>query len=196
METTTRLQGKAAVLFFCIILSSNLYGQEYLRGFGIRVGGYAAYQAVTYKEFITPKLAVESVIGKNTSNFDRNISLQILTEYHGKIGRGACLNWYAGGGPSLMYWYMGSAYYNSRTIYTENGTKLRGALNTVLGLECKIGSWPLNVSLDFGPSITVYPYVQTNFMVNAGLRYTIKNTKFTAHHRLGKGHYKRGARHF
>lgn len=179
------------ILSFCFT-QSNAFTQESKRAFGLRMGGYAAYNALDYKEYLSPNFAIETVLGKNKSSTDQNTSLQILFQFQNRVGgAGSKLSWYTGGGPAVMYWYSGSGYVNGRTLYASALPKFRGMVNTIVGLECTIGNLPLNAAIDLGPSFTVYPYFQINFMVNASFRFTIKNDKLMVRHKSG-----RNGRHF
>lgn len=196
MGTTITLNIKTVLLFILVNLSFKVSSQEYLRGFGFRIGGYAAYQALTYKEFLSPQISLETILGKNTGKDSRNISLQTNFQYNINTRNFKQITFYGGLGPKFIYWFEGSDLAERSDFYTKNNPKYRLAINSLIGVEAKIGNLPLSTALDFGPSFFVYPYTKMDLMLNASVFYTIKNRRFTAHSHLSKKAYSKRGRRF
>jgi hypothetical protein len=74
-------------------------------------------------------------------------------------------DWYWGLGGDLGFWNSGNYYYNQ-----NNGKYYTGAwggFDVVFGVEYTFEEVPVNIALDFGPSIRLFPYV--GFTGNGGL---------------------------
>lgn len=105
-------------------------GSDYTTALGIRIG-YPF--GVSLKHFVAPHGAVEGILG-----FGYGFNLTALYEYHGDISGASGLKWYAGGGLSFYSW-----------------RNYGGSLGVVgiLGLDYKIPSAPIDLSLDWMPGV-------------------------------------------
>lgn len=197
MKTYSTSKNKLILFIISVFfVNAELNSQEFLRGFGVRIGGYSAYQGLSYKEFLTPSLSMESVIGKNTGSDARNVSLQVIFQHNMYFKKTDRISCYVGAGPKMFYWYRGNGTTSRDNLYLEKDTKCKYALNALFGLQAKIGQFPLSISIDCGPSFFIFPYTKTNLMLNSSLFYTIKNTKFTAHTHLSKSSYSKNRSRF
>lgn len=115
---------------------------------------------ITYKHFVTDKHAFEAIA--YFVNYGARITG--LYEIHGNINNAPGLRWYVGPGVHV-------GFYNNKN---GNGTAI--GVDGVLGLDYKINSAPINISLDWQPSIEFGSYKNTGFTGGwggIGLRYTL-----------------------
>lgn len=114
---------------------------------------------VTFKHFISDKNALEGI------GYFFNYGLRItgLYEIHGNINNAAGLKWYVGPGAHI-------GFYNNKY---GGGAAL--GIDGVLGLDYKINSAPINLSIDFQPSIEFGSFKNTGFIGWGGIaiRYTL-----------------------
>ncbi len=131
---------KLLLLFsICCIVVCNANGQSmgrtYKTALGVKVwdGG-----GISFKKFVAPLNAIE-VIGYFNKKGTR---LTGLYEIHGNIVDAPGLKWYIGPGAHLGFY-----------DYKEyNGDKVVAGVDGVIGLDYKINSAPINLSLDWQPS--------------------------------------------
>lgn len=124
----------AAVIFLAFgtahAQSKSSEGYAYTNALGLRIGIPLGF---SYKHFINPQGALEGGLGIGPEILD----LTALYEYHGRLGSDPGFRWYGGGG--FDYWFGGS--------YSEL------SLSPVIGLDYKIKSVPIDLSLDWKPDI-------------------------------------------
>lgn len=126
------------VVICCLAISSataqsNVGSYSYKNALGVKFypGG------VSYKHFVNEKDALE-LIGYF---WNRGTRITGLYEIHGDIQNAAGLRWYIGPGAHVGFY--NNKYYNGRTYLGVDG---------VIGLDYKIKSAPINLSLDWQPS--------------------------------------------
>lgn len=100
--------------------------------------------AVTIKHFVKSDAAIEG-IGYFWKDGFRATGLY---EWHGDIRGAAGLKWYVGGGAHIDVW---DDEYRERND-TDGGAA--AGLDGILGLDYKFRGAPINISLDWQPSIT------------------------------------------
>ncbi len=128
-------------LFVCLFFFSNSVhaqsmGRSYKTALGIKVWDGAG---ITFKTFVSEKNAIE-LIGYFYKYGSR---LTGLYEIHGNIDGAPGLKWYLG--PGVHVGFYNEKYFGiSRAIAGIDG---------VLGLDYKINKAPINISLDWQPSI-------------------------------------------
>ncbi len=152
---------KLPVLLFAIFLTvysvkAQTAGSDYKTALGIKF--YPT--GVTLKHFISPKNALEG-IGYFVNYGARFVGLY---EMHNGIPNAGGLRWYYGGGAHV-------AVYNS-----NNGGGTALGIDGVLGLDYKINSAPINLSLDWQPYIEFGSFKNNGFTGNVGgiaIRYTL-----------------------
>ena len=93
--------------------------------------------AITFKHFVTDKNAVE-VLG---FFWNRGSRITGLYEIHGNIEEAPGLKWYIGPGAHIAFY--NNEYYQGKSYFGIDG---------VLGLDYKIRTAPINLSLDWQPS--------------------------------------------
>lgn len=92
---------------------------------------------VTFKHFISDRNALEAI----GYFFTSGARVTGLYEIHGNISNAGGLKWYLGPGAHI-------GFYNNKN---GGGTAL--GIDGVLGLDYKVGSAPINLSIDWQPSI-------------------------------------------
>jgi hypothetical protein len=105
--------------------------------------------AVTLKHFVKENRALEGLGYFHQDGF----RITGLYEIHGDIGNAPGLKWYIGGGAHVGFW--------NESWRNANRDKPSGAVlgvSGVLGLDWKIKGAPINMSLDWQPSINVVGY--------------------------------------
>lgn len=125
-------------LFSPLSLMSQSTGNSYKNALGVK----AYPTGITFKHFGRSSAAIE-VIGYF---YNRGSRLTVLYEYHGRIGDGG-LRWYVGPGAHV-------AFYNSKFF---GGGETIG-VDGVLGLDYKFRGAPINLSIDWQPSLEFGDY--------------------------------------
>ena len=149
------------VLFFAIFLTvssvkAQANGSDYRTALGVKF--YPT--GVTIKHFITAKNALEGL----GYFYNEGARITGLYEIHGNINNAPGLRWYVGPGAHL-------GFYNNK----YGGATAIG-VDGVLGLDYKINSAPINLSLDWQPSIEFGSGYGNGFSGNWGgiaIRYTL-----------------------
>lgn len=97
---------------------------------------------VTYKNFITQKAALEfqAIVA------DDGFRLGGLYEFHFPIAKAAGLNWYVGPGVHV-------GFYKSEYQKTYS-SKMELGVDGIIGLDYKFDGIPINLSLDWQPSVS------------------------------------------
>lgn len=137
---------KKTLLLFTLIMAIGLTAanaqnktaqtSNYQTAIGLRLG-YPF--GVTLKHFINPKGLLEGILGFWYGGFN----LTGLYEYHQDIESVEGLKWFAGGGADFTAWdYAG---YKGGSV----------GIDGIIGLDYKINSAPIDLSLDWKPSFYV-----------------------------------------
>ncbi len=130
----------ATSFFFCGLLaqaqsrSANSTGYQTALGLKIWDGG-----GVTIKHFLASNRAVEGI----GYFYGRGIRITGLYEIHYDIAGAPGLKWYVGPGAHL-------GFYNDKY---DNDNKVVIGIDGVLGLDYKFNTAPINISLDWQPSL-------------------------------------------
>lgn len=131
-------------------------GSDYKTALGIKF--YPT--AITVKHFISDKHALEGL----GYFFNYGARITGLYEIYGNINNAGGLRWYVGPGAHI-------GFYN-----TKYGGATSIGIDGVLGLDYKINSAPINLSLDWQPSIEFGDRFNNGFTGNWGgiaIRYTL-----------------------
>lgn len=137
---------KKLILLISVCASFSAFAQadnaaSYKSALGVKV---SAGVAASYKTFVTSKNALEV----QSTFFKQGVRLVGLYEFHSFSFAGAPgLGWYAGPGAHVGFWKK-----NYRDKY--NSTADIG-LDGVLGLDYRIKNAPINLSLDWQPSLSL-----------------------------------------
>jgi hypothetical protein len=149
------------VLLFAIFLTvSSVQAQTTGSSYKTALGFKFPPTGITVKHFITDKHALEGIAYFLTYG----ARITGLYEIHGNINQAPGLQWYIGPGAHL-------GFYNNKN---GNGTAL--GIDGVLGLDYKIDSAPINLSIDWQPFLEFGNFKNSGFIGNVGgiaIRYTL-----------------------
>lgn len=151
---------------FCSLLFSSK-AQQYSTAIGFK-GSVSNLDVAgadfSMKHFFNSPNALEVNLG-----FSRNyVWLQGLYAYNIEMRRG--VEWYYAFGGDFGYWNRNYAHYNNRKEY--EGFWLGADAN--MGLEYTFDSFPINVSVDIGPTLRVIPYLKLGVMSGFAVRFALK----------------------
>ncbi|MBC7868047.1 MAG: hypothetical protein H7X88_10995 [Gloeobacteraceae cyanobacterium ES-bin-316] len=117
---------------------SNIGSNDYTTALGVKF--YPG--AISLKHFVTEKNALEGI----AYFYNRGTRITGLYEIHSEIPNAGGLKWYIGPGAHI-------GFYNNKTYNDFNyGGKTFIGIDGVLGLDYKINSAPINLSIDWQPS--------------------------------------------
>lgn len=155
--------GLIGVLVFC--LSGLAIGQQYKTAIGIK-GGFPYYGSLDVKHFFG-EAAGEFRLGGGRYDF----FVQGLYERNYGLQEG--LDWYWGVGGHLGFWNYGNnkGYYHNNKYYNSGAY---GGIDAVLGLEYTFADFPLNLAVDAGPAINIFPFVRGYFGAAIAARFAIR----------------------
>lgn len=135
---------KKLFLVIAIALSASFsFAQDYQTAVGVR-GGFPA--GLTVKHFLSGDLAVEGLLHSRWGGF----GVTGLLEKHAKAFDVDGLNWYYGGGGHIGFYTWRK---NSPWDDEFNGTTMVIGVDGILGLEYNIGAIPINISVDWKPTV-------------------------------------------
>jgi hypothetical protein len=134
-------------MFLLVALTSALKAQDYHSAIGLRLGSPLA---ASYKFFISETDAIEVYLGFRSygSIGYTFINPGAMYEHHLPISSVDGLHWYFGGGASAYL-------YSYKSIYGTAGSNFGFGINGVLGLDYKFKDAPLNLSVDWLPTIVI-----------------------------------------
>jgi hypothetical protein len=140
------------VLFIGIM--STIQAQDYSTGIGLRGG---LYNGITLKHFLGNKLAVEGILVTRWGGFE----ITGLGEVHSRAFDVDSLNWYWGIGGHIVFWN------GDKTSWGEAGTTYTAiGVDGILGLEYSFSDFPINLGIDWKPSMNLIGY--SGFWADAG----------------------------
>lgn len=128
---------------FTISAKSQHLSQSYTTALGVKVWGDGA--GISLKHFISTNHALEGV----AYFWNQGIRITGLYEFHFDIDNAPGLKWYVGPGAHIGF-YNNDGYYNNGN--NNSGGAFVG-IDGVLGLDYKFKGAPINLSLDWQPSI-------------------------------------------
>ncbi|MFA9372438.1 MAG: hypothetical protein ACERIH_12075 [Labilibaculum antarcticum] len=135
-----------ATLLILFCMSSVNYAQDYNTGIGLRAG-YS--NGLTIKHFISNKTALEGILSSRW----QGVELTGLYEIQNRIANAERLNWYFGFGAHIGIWDGDHADWGTRgKSYTVVG------LDGIIGLEYDFTEIPINIGIDWKPTLNVFGY--------------------------------------
>ena len=145
---------KRYLIVTCLMLAVILTAQAQSLGRTYKTAlGFKFYPGgVTLKHFVKNNAALEG-IGYFWNNGFR---ITGLYEYHGNINGAPGLKWYIGPGAHIGFWndrYFRDRHWDENDRWDDRNRTYVG-LDGVLGLDYKINKVPINLSLDWQPSIS------------------------------------------
>ena len=141
---------KKSILFLAFVLTmatgaSAQGAADYRTAIGVKF--YPG--AITLKHFVSEKAAVEGL----GYFFNNGFRITGLYEFHFDIADVNGLKWYVGPGAHLGFY--NTRYKNNNNI-SDGGVAI--GIDGIIGLDYKVPSAPINLSLDFQPSIEFGDY--------------------------------------
>jgi hypothetical protein len=133
------------IIMMCSVVSST--AQDYTTGIGVR-GGFS--NGLTIKHFISERAAIEGIISSRWKGFN----LTGLYEIHQQAFDVEHLNWYYGAGGHIGFWKGRDVSWgdNRDDDYTVIG------IDGILGIEYNFQEIPINISLDWKPTMNIIGY--------------------------------------
>jgi hypothetical protein len=133
------------IIMMCSVVSST--AQDYTTGIGVR-GGFS--NGLTIKHFISERAAIEGIISSRWKGFN----LTGLYEIHQQAFDVEHLNWYYGAGGHIGFWNGKDTPWadNNDDDYTVVG------IDGILGIEYNFQEIPINISLDWKPTMNIIGY--------------------------------------
>lgn len=136
------------VLFtsLCVLTLSFVKAQDYQTSGGLRLG---VPYGLTVKHFLSETGAIEGILAGHWSGS----SITALYEIHAPVGDVSGLNVYYGGGAHAAFYNnyrWNGRYYGSRSTFI--------GIDGILGLEYTLADVPINVSLDWKPTMHLFEY--------------------------------------
>ncbi len=161
------------VCSFGMLVSASAQDGDYKSAIGGRVGpSYSSFDiAGSYKFFITKPGAIELNVGVRPYTYSHSaldLTFSASYQHHFPIGNVEGLKWFVGGGLSPV---LGVGdyydYYDRKRFGLE--------IFPTGGADYKFGNIPLNVSVDFRPTIALNDRYGRSFYPSAGasVRYTL-----------------------
>ena len=144
------------------------YAQQYTTAIGVR-GDWSnldvAYSDFSLKHFINGS----SNAFKATFGFGRrHVWFQGMYERNFSLSKG--FEWYWGVGGDIGYW-------NQDYDYVRDDKENAGiwtGIDANMGIEYTFQSFPINIALDAGPTIRMYPYVEIGPLIGLSIRYAFR----------------------
>lgn len=133
-----------AAMFVFGFMSASFAQQDYTSAVGLRLG-YPF--SASYKQFLGERSAIEGFVGFRGWPGYSWVSINALYQYHSPISGVDGLRWYAGGGAGVFFWTWKSSWIG------DTGTSSSIGILGVIGLDYKFEDLPINLSIDWVPSI-------------------------------------------
>ena len=130
---------KVLLALAAFLLALAATAQPYNKAIGVK---FPVGTGLTYKKFITQKAAMEF----QALYAEESFRLAGLYEFHFPFTKAEGLNWYVGPGAHLGFYK--SQYQKSYSSKMDIG------IDGVLGLDYKFNGLPINISLDWQPSVS------------------------------------------
>lgn len=126
--------------------------QSYQNAIGLRLG---LPNSVSFKHFLNERGAVEIYGGFRNYTYSGFYNVGVLYQQHKPIESVEGLQWYVGGGAAAYFWHYDAAFGTA-------GGSSSVALQGCLGLDYKFADIPLNLSIDWVPTIFLTGYYSNN----------------------------------
>ena len=159
---------KQYLLLACMLFSFGcVFSQQYKTAVGLK-GGYHfnGGALIGIKHFLKSTTAIEGIVGGGSNSF----WLEGLYEKNATLTEG--VEWYWGAGADLGF-FTGD-YYRTFNGIKESYTGAFGGFDGVLGVEYTFADFPLNIALDMGPTLRLFPYVGFSWTGGIAARFAIK----------------------
>ncbi len=131
----------------CAFTKADAQVQDYKSAVGLRFG-YPL--SISYKTFINEKAALEGIVGFRSYAYYSWINVGAFYQHHMAINSVDGLAWYLGGGANVYLWSYDNTYYPNND-YASTSFGISG----VIGLDYKFKDIPLNLSVDWMPTVII-----------------------------------------
>jgi len=122
------------------------FSQNYNTGIGLRAG---YYNGLTLKHFLSPNTAFEGIISTRWQGVDVTGLYEVQNSFLGSDG----LDWYIGFGGHIGFWN------GNHTEWGTPGTNYSVlGVDGILGLEYSFREIPINMSIDWKPTLNLLGY--------------------------------------
>lgn len=142
---------KIGALFLMLLGTTSIsFAQQRNEKYNQAIGGrFGVANGITYKKFINSNHAIDGIVNFHGNKNYSVFKLVGLYEIHDviKVADYEGWLWYYGGGGGL-------GFYNDKK---EDATSVAFSLDGVLGLDYKIPTAPINLSLDWKPMLELSP---------------------------------------
>jgi hypothetical protein len=150
---------KYLLISFLVITSHSLFAQSsYNQAIGLKFpGGFS----VSYKKFVADTKNIEA----NATIWNQGLRVTGLYEFNFDLEGVEGLRWFVGPGAHIGVW--------NNKHKNEYNTNADLGIDGIIGLDYKFRDYPINLSLDWQPSITILG--NTGFipsLAGLGVRYT------------------------
>jgi hypothetical protein len=143
----------------CFLTTTISAQTDYKTAIGLRLG-YPT--SITFKKFINDKAAFELTAGYRSYGYSYGLTTDNIKYYsvsgsyqiHTPISSVAGLQWYYGGGVGVFLWTYPDYY---TTLGVNTGTTSFNIFG-LLGLDYKFEGLPINLSIDWAPTISLGGY--------------------------------------
>lgn len=157
---------------FLIILSFVFFGYSFGQSYNTALGGkfgYPTWAAFNVKHFFggSPH-AIDASIGAGFNY----VWLQGMYHHNYQIGSISGFEWFWGVGIDLGIWVNGYRYYHPHKDKYYGGAW--GGIDAVGGVEYTFEKIPLNLAVEAGPTVRLFPYVRPGFNSAISVRYAFK----------------------
>lgn len=161
-------------LVFIVLSTSCFFSQDYDYVLGIK-SGYPGFFGLNVKKYKGRYFAFDNTL-KSSFDFDNHfVGINSLLEFNKEFGFNDGYSWYIGAGPEL-YYYLKGGYLDDVGSVSHKG--LFGRFDGVFGLEFLSPKTDLNVALDVGPSVILYPIIKFTPIFNVSVRYAFRSNKY------------------
>ena len=146
-QTENNMKKVLLTLSLIVCFAAAMYGQRnYKSAIGLRFGSPVS---VSYKTFISEPGAIEIFGGFRGYSGYSWFAVGGLYQHHMDFPNVEGLNWYFGGGASVFFWNFDNNFNNDDASNTSFG------ILGCLGLDYKFANAPVNLSLDWVPTVFV-----------------------------------------
>jgi len=143
-----------------MLVSAKNANAQYKNALG---GRFGTANGITFKTFVSGENALDFILNFQSKRDYSYFRFTGLYEIHNSINNAPGLKWYYGPGATI----------GSRTYKPTDDGELLLSVDGVLGLDYKFDGAPINVALDWKPSIEVVPNTHFNAEgIGLSLRFT------------------------
>jgi hypothetical protein len=159
---------KSLIIAFVLITTNYANAQSYSTALGVK-GLRSYYSDIGFNV----KHDFGGIYGDFTIGGNKNyFTLNAIAEKQNELSEG--FEWYYGVGGYVNSWRDGYYIYdNHKDVYYLNDRWGIGAL-AVIGIEYTFNKLPINIGIDFGPTMNLIPYYNFYFGGSGFIRYAIK----------------------